>query len=144
LGAGAAGIGAGRRLAKSGASHLLLEARDRLGGRALTIERDGLALDLGCGWMHSADKNVLAALAAAMPAFELDMTPAPWQRQSGDQELSGAEQRVFREAFARFDARIEGEAEAGPPVAASAYLEAGGRWNAMINAVFSYISGAAL
>ncbi len=144
LGAGAAGIGAGRRLAKSGASFLLIEARERIGGRALTIQQSGHALDLGCGWMHSADKNVLAAIAEAMPAFEVDKTPAPWQRQSGDQALSGAEQRAFGEAFARFEARIDKEAEHGPPVAASAYLEEGGRWSAMINAVFSYISGAAL
>lgn len=144
LGAGAAGIGAGRRLAKTSASFVLLEARDRIGGRALTVAREGQALDLGCGWLHSADKNVLASTAEAMTAFHVDKTPAPWQRQSGDQELSGAEQAAFRQAFAKFEGRIDKEAEAGPPVAASAYLEEGGRWNAMINAVFSYISGAAL
>ena len=36
IGAGAAGIGAGRRLAAGPASFLIVEARDRPGGRAHT------------------------------------------------------------------------------------------------------------
>ena len=59
VGGGAAGIGAARRLAKSGRSALLLEASSRLGGRGWTHEVSGLPLDLGCGWLHSADHNPL-------------------------------------------------------------------------------------
>jgi monoamine oxidase len=142
LGAGAAGIGAGRRLAKTGASFVLLDARDRPGGRALTVTR-GEALDLGCGWLHSGDKNVMAPIAEAL-GFTVDRTPAPWQRQSGRQGLSGDEQQAFGKAFAAFEQRIDEEAEKNPPVAASAYLEPGSRWAPMMNAVFSYISGATL
>ena len=58
VGAGAAGIAAARRLHDSGVSCLLIEARSRLGGRALTvIDETGFALDLGCGWLHSANRN---------------------------------------------------------------------------------------
>ena len=58
VGGGAAGIAAGRRLADAGIDCLLVEARPRLGGRAWTVS-DGAAfpLDLGCGWLHSADRN---------------------------------------------------------------------------------------
>src|SRR4051794_22553836 len=63
IGAGAAGIAAGRRLAQAGASFLVVEASDRIGGRAWTLVRDGMALDLGCGWLHSADRNPLTKLA---------------------------------------------------------------------------------
>ena len=143
IGAGAAGIGAGRRLAQAGVAFALVEARDRLGGRALTLTHDLGALDLGCGWLHSADRNVLAAMAEAL-GFELDRTPAPWQRQSGDQGIAAEEQQAFGKAFAQFEARVDAEAERNAPVAASAYLEEGGRWNALINAVFAYISGASL
>ena len=65
VGAGAAGIAAGRRLAEAGRSVLLVEALPRLGGRARTERIAGLPLDLGCGWLHSAERNPLAALAAA-------------------------------------------------------------------------------
>lgn len=143
IGAGAAGIAAGRRLAEAQASFVLIEARPRLGGRALTLAHELGAIDLGCGWLHSADRNVLAALARPM-GFEIDRTPAPWQRQSGDQGLSSEEQDAFGAAFAAFEARIESDAERNAPAAASSYLEEGGRWNALINAVFAYISGASL
>jgi monoamine oxidase len=57
IGAGAAGIGAARRLAQSRFKTRVLEAGPRPGGRAWTHEIAGLSLDLGCGWMHSADRN---------------------------------------------------------------------------------------
>ena len=58
IGGGAAGIAAGRRLRAAGIDCLLIEARPRLGGRAWTItDASGFALDLGCGWLHSADRN---------------------------------------------------------------------------------------
>ena len=57
VGAGAAGIAAARRLATSGLSAIVLEATARIGGRAWTCDVAGLHLDLGCGWLHSADRN---------------------------------------------------------------------------------------
>ena len=58
VGGGAAGIAAGRRLREAGIDCLLIEARPRLGGRAWTVrDPSGFALDLGCGWLHSADRN---------------------------------------------------------------------------------------
>ncbi|MGE0008770.1 MAG: flavin monoamine oxidase family protein [Parvibaculaceae bacterium] len=64
IGAGAAGIGAGRALAKAGVSFLVIEAKDRIGGRAYTDTTSlGHLWDQGCHWLHSADKNVLRRLA---------------------------------------------------------------------------------
>jgi monoamine oxidase len=142
VGAGAAGISAGRRLAKAGVSFVLLEARDRIGGRAYTIQR-GQALDLGCGWLHSADRNPMVLIAEAS-GFTVDRSPAPWTRQSGHVGVTDAEIEDFRKTFNTFEKRIDAEAEENPPVAASAYLEAGNRWNPMLHAIFSYISGGTL
>jgi monoamine oxidase len=48
VGAGAAGIGAARRLVDKGSvSFLMLEARDRVGGRVHTIGPAGFPLDCG-------------------------------------------------------------------------------------------------
>jgi monoamine oxidase len=53
IGAGAAGIAAARYLvADGGVSVLVLEARERPGGRAWTVEVDGIPMDLGCEWLH--------------------------------------------------------------------------------------------
>ena len=57
VGGGAAGIAAARRLHDASIDCLLVEARSRLGGRAWTVIEQGYALDLGCGWLHSADRN---------------------------------------------------------------------------------------
>ncbi len=58
IGAGLAGLAAARRLRELGRSVVVLEARDRIGGRAVT-DRAALntAIDLGAGWLHSADEN---------------------------------------------------------------------------------------
>jgi monoamine oxidase len=65
IGAGAAGIAAGRRLMASGLSPLLLDARDRVGGRAVTVELGGEPVDLGAHWLHAARSNPLVRLARA-------------------------------------------------------------------------------
>jgi monoamine oxidase len=57
VGAGAAGISDARRLALSSLSSIVLEATARVGGRAWTFDVAGMRLDLGCGWLHSADRN---------------------------------------------------------------------------------------
>ncbi len=142
LGAGAAGIAAGRRLAGAGASVMMLEARSRIGGRAHTMI-ETWPLDLGCGWLHSGDRNVWTPIAEAM-GFEIDHTPAPWQRQSGDQGITREEQQDFRKAFGAFEERIDRHAEQGEARAASYFLEPGNPANALINAMFAYISGASL
>src|SRR5215475_3684546 len=140
VGAGAAGIAAGRRLMRAGVSIMMLEARGRIGGRAHTVT-ESRPLDLGCGWLHSGDRNVWTPIAEAM-GFEIDRTPAPWERQSGDQGISSQDQQAFRKAFRAFEDRVEEHAEEGEPRAASCFLEPGNPANALINAVFAYISGA--
>ena len=64
IGAGAAGLAAGKRLAASGLSFTILEARERIGGRAQMRVASGFPLDLGCGWLHSADRNPWTWIAA--------------------------------------------------------------------------------
>lgn len=52
LGAGFAGITAARGIKNSGASVTVLEARDRIGGRAWTSELDGSKIEYGATWIH--------------------------------------------------------------------------------------------
>ncbi|EIN11285.1 amine oxidase [Punctularia strigosozonata HHB-11173 SS5] len=53
IGAGWAGAVAARRLAQKGRKVIIVEARDRIGGRARTYEEGMHApVDLGCSWIH--------------------------------------------------------------------------------------------
>lgn len=52
LGAGWSGAVAARDLASKGYSVLVLEARDRVGGRAKTWVGPGAKIDVGCSWIH--------------------------------------------------------------------------------------------
>jgi monoamine oxidase len=136
IGAGAAGVAAGRILAQAQRSYLIVEARGRIGGRAYTVQRNNFALDLGCAWLHAAARNVWRA-AAERAGFALDRAPAPWER--------GAlpERAAFAAAFARFSERIERAANA-PDRPASAYLEPGEAANDMIDAICTYLNGVRL
>ncbi|TPM27933.1 NAD(P)/FAD-dependent oxidoreductase [Mesorhizobium sp. B2-3-4] len=58
IGAGSAGLAAARTLQAAGVSFKLLEAMDRVGGRAWTSDRHfGVPFDIGCAWLHAADRN---------------------------------------------------------------------------------------
>ena len=78
VGAGAAGIAAARRLGLARLKIMVVEARDRLGGRAVTTRNfPGLALDLGCEWLHCADRNPWTGVARQL-GFALDREPPNW------------------------------------------------------------------
>ncbi|HEU4520016.1 MAG TPA: FAD-dependent oxidoreductase, partial [Microvirga sp.] len=64
IGAGAAGIGAARHLAGAGLTVAVVEARGRIGGRAVTVPLRGHPVDLGAHWLHAGPINPLVALGA--------------------------------------------------------------------------------
>ncbi len=141
VGAGAAGIAAARRLMQPGLSVLVLEARDRLGGRAWTLPFRGEGLDMGCGWLHSANDNGLAARAEA-EGLTLDRTPPPWETQAFNHEMTPAEQGEFRQAFAAFEDRVHQAARRGEDRPAADLFDPDGRWNARMDAISGALNGA--
>jgi monoamine oxidase len=144
IGAGAAGLGAAHALKDSGLSTIVLEARDRVGGRGHTImAAPGITFDLGCGWLHSADRNSFVPIAERLN-FEIDKTRPPWREQSFDTGFPLQERLDFIKALDAFYDRAERAAKSDRDSAASACLEPGNRWNPMIHAISTYVNGAEL
>jgi phytoene dehydrogenase-like protein len=52
IGAGIAGLATANALTQAGVDCVVLEARDRLGGRLHTVDLAGWAVDLGGSWIH--------------------------------------------------------------------------------------------
>jgi monoamine oxidase len=143
VGGGAAGIAAGRRLKDAHVDCLIVEARPRLGGRAWTIDTDGgVPIDLGCGWLHSADRNPWRNIAAAQ-GRRIDRTPPPWARLSSPIGFPLPEQADFVATLRHFYQRLDAFAETERDMAAST-LAPTGRWNNLINAISTYANGAEL
>jgi monoamine oxidase len=144
IGGGAAGVAAANRLTTASIHCMLVEARTRLGGRAWTVhDGDGHALDLGCGWLHSADRNPWTSV-ARQEGLTIDKTPPPWMNRPLEASLSQSEHSAFRQVIDEFYARLEQAAQHNTDAAASTLLEPGNRWNPLIDAMSTYISGAEL
>ena len=141
IGAGAAGLGAARALQGSSLSYLVLEARDRLGGRAHTIRpTDAVTFDMGCGWLHSADMNSFVPIATQF-GFEIDKTRPRWRDQTLTIGFQQTDRAAFLDELDDFWDRVDAAAAKGEDDAASTLLRPGNRWNPQLNALSSYISG---
>lgn len=113
VGAGAAGIAAGRRLRAAGRRFVLLESSDRVGGRCITDTRTfGLPFDRGAHWIHTPSNNPLARL---VTQTGLKIYPAPPERhlRVGSRAARPDEARAFSSALARAERALAAAAE-GP------------------------------
>ena len=68
VGAGVAGIAAARALKAAGKSVIVIEARDRIGGRAFTDTSLGFAFDHGAQWIEAGTTNPAMAILREMGA----------------------------------------------------------------------------
>ncbi|MGX7706144.1 flavin monoamine oxidase family protein [Methylobacterium sp. Gmos1] len=142
IGAGAAGIGAARRLLARGLSVAVLEARPRLGGRTVTTALRGHPVDLGAHWLHAGPINPLVALGLARgePLRRAAQESHLWV---GRRPGRPAEELAFGRAWAVADramtdgARLHGEDRP----AASALPPGLGPWGRRVALVHGLVSG---
>jgi monoamine oxidase len=146
IGAGAAGLGAAHALRDSGRSFIVLEARNRVGGRGHTVmAAPDVVFDVGCGWLHSADENSFVKIAEALN-FEINKDLPPWRDRAYGNAFPRPDRDDFIRALDEFFQRTHDAAKeatkSGRDAPASTCLEPGNRWNPMIDAISTYINGA--
>ncbi|WP_169582243.1 MULTISPECIES: NAD(P)/FAD-dependent oxidoreductase [Microbacterium] len=123
VGAGVAGLTAARLLTRHGRRVLVLEARDRVGGRVVTDRRYGLATDMGASWIHGITDSPVAAAAEAFGMRMVEYTVGGYQPDSrpiayygpDGARLSDAEAEQFAEDIRTLDATLVGVIAASGP-----------------------------
>ncbi|HWL63025.1 MAG TPA: NAD(P)/FAD-dependent oxidoreductase [Steroidobacteraceae bacterium] len=141
IGAGAAGIAAGRQLQAAGRRIILLEARHRVGGRAFTGQLHGVPADLGAGWLHFAEENAWTSLAEA-GGFTLVKRDPGWGPGAciGPHVPTAAEQAAAIAHDRHYNALVAAAAQAGRDVPLSQVLPQDA-WRPRFDAVMTWTVG---
>ena len=107
VGAGVSGLTTARLLGREGQRVLVLEARNRIGGRTWTDRSDGLVTDLGASWIHGIDGSPLAEAVRAFGLPTVEFTVGAYQPDSRPiAYYDPAGERLTDEATRRFAADL--------------------------------------
>lgn len=120
VGAGVAGLAATAELRRRGLHVELLEAGERIGGRAHTTHPPllgGPAFDHGASWLHAADRNPLVDLARDAGETLVDSGHSSTERTMLGEWPSArpadeAERAAYAAAYERFERHMHRRAEA--------------------------------
>ena len=141
VGAGAAGLAAARTALASGLTVAVLEAKNRIGGRAHTdTETFGVPWDRGAHWLHDARHNPFTVF-ADQEGLAYQQTPIPrrlWSAGWADAALEAELGDYYERAFAAIDEA----GAAGLDVAASEVIPPHPRFRAMFESWSAALSGA--
>ncbi len=114
VGGGFAGVTAAREAARDGRSVLLLEARDRLGGRTWTAPWLGHDIEYGGGWVHWHQPHTFSEITRAGLSVELSGDPDSTAWYVGETRRTGTigeRDAIANAGWARF---VEGVEESLP------------------------------
>jgi phytoene dehydrogenase-like protein len=129
VGAGIAGLTVANALTQAGVECVVLEARDRIGGRLHTTDLAGSPVDLGGSWIHMPAGNPMSAFAEQAGVRRRSADPVPEMAGfdcAEGRRLSAAEAEavlsLYLESFPESAGRLA--AELGPDASAAEGIEA--------------------
>ena len=151
VGAGLSGLTTAKDLRRAGKTVLVLEATDRIGGRAHTdtsfsaSKKSGAAtwfdgIDLGAAWIHGADQNPLTAL-----VDEMGFSRAPSKLDGpvwiGNRRLSPEEHKAFEAALEEAEDGMAKARHAGLDRPASEFLPKSSAYRFLVGANIGPLEG---
>jgi monoamine oxidase len=144
IGAGAAGLVAGRALAEAGRRVVICEARDRIGGRIWTrrlplANGESLAVELGAEFIHGLPQETWSLVQAAnLGTYELDGTS--WSY-SGGQLSAASEQHRGTERVLDEMMQWMARQRSGADASFAEYLKLAGVKGSAARAASNYVEG---
>jgi monoamine oxidase len=113
IGAGMAGLAAADALRKEGHDVLVLEARNRVGGRVWTDRTLGLPLDMGAGWIQGSKGNPMTKFAKD---FGLETKVTDWDNvtlyNENGKEVDGEKEELLEGYVEGFSGYVDQQQEA--------------------------------
>jgi monoamine oxidase len=135
VGAGASGIAAAQMLAQRGVSFVVLEAKDRIGGRAYTESSSfGMPFDHGASWIYQADHNPLTPIAHRTGFTLVPHDDAGERLYVGTAPASYMDDFAYKEAWYNVSTVLRGVAHAGQDIAAASRLPVSLPWTDVVKA----------
>lgn len=123
VGAGMAGLTAARELDRAGLDVLLLEAQDRIGGRALADTTTfSVPIDYGAAWLHGLDTNPLDEIADRLGFHRVD-TNLDGPIFVGNRPATEEENKACEEAYEQIERAFDAAVEAGQDPAVAELVE---------------------
>lgn len=110
IGAGAAGLAAAAECARLGRSYVVVEARDRLGGRVYTDSSLGAPFDAGALFLHWGERNPWREEATRLGVSLVDEPPGAFRVVNRDEAPSNAAAPPRRSQYRSLAALLDGPA----------------------------------
>ena len=130
IGAGAAGLAAARTLIDKGRSVVVIEARDRIGGRAWTDNTSfaGIPFDHGCSHLHTSNKNPWTPIAKNWNYSLEYHDNADETVFVGDRHANDGELTAYGRAWDKLHDNLAAAGGAGKDVSAASISPRGESW----------------
>ena len=116
VGAGIAGLSAARDLTAAGATVIVLEARDRVGGRVHTNTSWGVPVEMGAAWVHALKGNPIVPLTQQAG---LTLVPCNYDSEVIRDTMTARPSPAGDRASAQVDRLADRLAESWPPASTS-------------------------